>query len=130
MVGFCEEVSVAPGQLSLRAWGLINAFQVLSDLSGIAISGRMVANAYELEDSPTGSRRFELRLCSEMESSIIFPDWLDSLEEDGSYFFIGCPELCSSLRLWAPYGLLAFFCLMVLLYRLLFFIPLLTCLHS
>lgn len=63
-VEFCEEVRVAPGQLSLCVLGLINAFQILSNLSGITIFGRMIAGAYELEESSAAFRRFELKLCT------------------------------------------------------------------
>lgn len=55
---------MAPGQLSLRVWSLINAFLILSDLSGIAVSGRMIVGAYELEVISAGFRHFELRLCT------------------------------------------------------------------
>lgn len=43
MMEYCKSVQLAPTQLDLRAWGLINTLQVLFDLSGIDISGEMIA---------------------------------------------------------------------------------------
>ncbi|KAL0796338.1 hypothetical protein Bca101_067715 [Brassica carinata] len=63
MVELCSLFRIAPSQLTLRSWGLIHALQILSDLSGVDITGSMVATAFCTREIGEGSRRFELSPC-------------------------------------------------------------------
>ncbi|VVB05020.1 unnamed protein product [Arabis nemorensis] len=88
MTEYCELMQIAPSQLVLRAWGLIHALQVLSDLSGIDISGKMVAHSFCLVSVEGNSRRFNLQLREGESSHVDPPMWLDASADGGEYFYV------------------------------------------
>lgn len=46
MMEFYEEVQIAHEKFDLRAWVLVHALRVLSDLTGIDISAKMISRAF------------------------------------------------------------------------------------
>ncbi|VVA93828.1 unnamed protein product [Arabis nemorensis] len=88
LIEYCELMQIAPSQLVLRAWGLIHALQVLSDLSGIDTSGKMVAHSFHLVSVEGNSRIFNLQLCEGESSPVDLPMWLDASVDGGEYFYV------------------------------------------
>lgn len=106
MVELCGLFRIAPSQLTLRSWGLIHALQVLSDLSGVDITGNMVATAFCTREIGEGSRRFELSPRPFFRSPVVLPEWLDNTPTSGEYFFaLHLGPRPMGLRLsWSPSG--------------------------
>ncbi|VVB01575.1 unnamed protein product, partial [Arabis nemorensis] len=100
----CAEVEIAPSQLTLPSWGLMNAIQVLSDLSGIFVTGLMVAGAFRVEETAFNSRRFELLPRSGARSPVLIPDWLNPSEEGGHYIYVLHRGPLAISRSWSPPG--------------------------
>ncbi|KAL0898966.1 hypothetical protein Bca101_082927 [Brassica carinata] len=98
MVELCGLFRIAPSQLTLCFWGLIHALQVLSDLSGVHITGSMVATAFCTREIGEGSRSFE--------SPAVLPEWRDNTPTSGKYFFaVHLGRRPNGLRLsWSPSG--------------------------
>lgn len=101
----CAEVEIAPSQLTLRSWGLMNAIQVLSDLSGIFVTGLMVAGAFRVQETAFNSRRFELLPRSGARSPVLIPDWLNPSEEGGHYIYVLHRGPLAISRSWSPPGM-------------------------
>lgn len=58
----CKKLQLAHSQLNIQSWELVNALQVLSELTRISIFGLMVAWAFLAKATGLGSRQFELVL--------------------------------------------------------------------
>ncbi|KAG2307075.1 hypothetical protein Bca52824_026823 [Brassica carinata] len=106
MVELCGLFRIAPSQLTLFSWGLIHALQVLSDLSGVDITGSMVATALCTREIGEGSCRFELSPRPFFRSHVVLPEWLDNTPTSGEYFFaVHLGPRPNGLRLsWSPSG--------------------------
>ncbi|KAG2314288.1 hypothetical protein Bca52824_017410 [Brassica carinata] len=106
MVELCGLFRIAPSQLTLRSWGLLHALQVLSDLSGVDITGSMVATGLCTREIGEGSRRSELSPRPFFRSHVVLPEWLDNTPTSGEYFFaVHLGPRPNGLRLsWSPSG--------------------------
>ncbi|KAL0853746.1 hypothetical protein Bca101_058898 [Brassica carinata] len=104
MVELCGLFRIAPSQLTLRSWGLLHALQVLSDLSGVDITGSMVATGFCTREIGEGSRRSELSPRPFFRSHVVLPEWLDNTPTSGEYFFaVHLGPRPNGLRLsWSP----------------------------
>ncbi|KAL0898917.1 hypothetical protein Bca101_082878 [Brassica carinata] len=79
---------------------------VLSDLSGVDITGSMVATALCTREIGEGSCRFELSPRPFFRSHVVLPEWLDNTPTSGEYFFaVHLGPRPNGLRLsWSPSG--------------------------
>ncbi|VVB01421.1 unnamed protein product [Arabis nemorensis] len=77
-----------PKPVSSSSLGIDTCSAILSDLSGIHISRKMVAHSFRLVSVEGNSRRFNLQLREGERSPIDPPMWLDANADGGEYFYV------------------------------------------
>lgn len=87
MMEFCQELQISPSQLRVCSSRQINALQILSDLSKIAVLDAMIVGAFEVPRISPGSRRFELILRGGCRCPVDPPLYIEVDDNDDMNFF-------------------------------------------
>lgn len=104
LMEYCNLAEIVPIQLTLHTWGLIHSLQVLSDLSGVVITSRMIMGAFRLTEVADCPRRFNLSLREGRQSPVNPPLWIGSDLNYPEFFYIinqGANQIRHS---WSPPG--------------------------